>query len=211
MIEKRLRDKIAQLIDEADALAAMAVETDKGYAEATAWLVETLNVVKLALPDPFQPFRFQIELTARQTMSSVKVLTIAATLRSLLKDVDRGLVGTITNKIRGETFDDLLDLAVAYRGRDGKDQAGAVVSIVFEDTMRKIYADKIDKVAQPELEQVTIALTKKEVITEEQAAQARAAALVRNKALHANWNGFTMDGVDATIKITKALIEAYLK
>lgn len=38
----------------------------------------------------------------------------------------------------------------------------------------------------------------------------RAAALVRNKSLHANWNGFTMDGVDATIKITKALIEAHL-
>ena len=76
--------------------------------------------------------------------------------------------------------------------------------------MQKIYADKIDKVMRPQLEEVIVALTK-EVITEEQATQARAAALVRNKALHANWNGFTMDGVDATIKFTKALIEAYLK
>ena len=100
-------------------------------------------------------------------------MTVRSTLQLLLADVEKGLVGTITNKIRAETFVDLLDLAVAFRGRDGKGQAGAVVSIVFEDTMRKIYADKIDKVARPELEQVIIALTKKEVITEEQATQAR--------------------------------------
>jgi hypothetical protein len=143
--------------------------------------------------------------------TSQRLLIVRRTFWLLLEDVEKGLVGTITNKIRAETFDELLDLAVAYRGRDGKDQAGAVVSIVFEDTMRKIYADKIDKVMRPQLEEVIVALTKKEVITEEQATQARAAALVRNKALHANWNGFTMDGVDATIKFTKALIEAYLK
>ena len=58
---------------------------------------------------------------------------------------------------------------------------------------------------------VTFALTKKEVITEEQARQARVAQLVRNKALHADWDGFTKEGVNDTVKITKALIEAHPK
>ena len=35
--------------------------------------------------------------------------------------------------------------------------------------------------------------------------QARTAALVRNKATHADWNAFDMDGVDHTIKFTKII------
>ena len=40
--------------------------------------------------------------------------------------------------------------------------------------------------------------------------QARTAALVQNKATHADWNGFGMDGVDHTIKFTKALLKDHL-
>ena len=40
-----------------------------------------------------------------------------------------------------------------------------------------------------------MALTKSEVITEEQAKQARVAAHVRTKATHADWDEFTMQGV----------------
>ncbi len=43
-------------------------------------------------------------------------------------------------QIRGETFDNFLDHAVAYRDCGGKDQAGVIAGVVFEDTMRKIYA-----------------------------------------------------------------------
>ena len=40
--------------------------------------------------------------------------------------------------------------------------------------------------------------------------QARTAALVRNKATHADWNAFDIDGVDHTIKFTKALLKDHL-
>jgi hypothetical protein len=82
---------------------------------------------------------------------------------------------------------------------------------VFEDTVRKIYADKVDKFSRPELEQVIVALTKKGTITDQQARQVRVAQLVRNKASHAEWSGFDIEGVNDTIKITKTLIEAHLK
>jgi hypothetical protein len=210
MIEKKLRDKIAQLIACADAYAEAANQTERGVANATAWVTEALNVVQLAVPDRFQPYRQQIELAVYATVSQ-KVLTIAATLRSLLADVDLGLVSTLANTIRAEAFDNFLDHAVEYQKRKRKNEAGVIAAGVFEDTMRKIYADKIDKFSRPDLEQVIIVLTKKEVITVEQEKQARVAQLVRNKAAHADWDGFTMQGVDDTIKITKALIEAHLK
>lgn len=210
MVEKRLRNKIAQLIQRADACADAAKKTERGVADATAWVVEAINVVKLALPDPFQPYRTQIALTLAASLSQ-KVLTIAATLRSLLADVDAGLVSTLANAIRAETFDNFLDHAEAYRDCCAKDQAGVIAGVVFEDTMRKIYADKIDKMIRPDLEQVIIALTQQRVITEQQAKQARVAAHVRTKATHAEWGAFDSGGVDDTIKITKTLIAEHLK
>ena len=89
-----------------------------------------------------------------------------------------------------------------YRDRGGKDRAGVIAGVVSRTRCEKLYADKIDIVARPELEQVIIALTEKEVITDEQAKQARVATHARTK------DGFTMDGVDATIRLTKILIEA---
>ena len=210
MIEKRLRDKIAQLIGRAEQTfenAPIEARSERWLADGRAWIVEANHVVELALPDPLQAYRRQVLIGSILE----RVLTMASILRSLLADIDAGLVGTIANKIRAETFDDFLDHATAYRDRGAKDQAGVIAGVVFEDTMRKIYADKIDKVSRLELEQVIIALTKQQVITDEQAKQARVAAYVRTKASHADWDGFSMDGVDDTIKITKALIEAHLK
>lgn len=214
MIEKKLRDKIEQLIARANDLENVAESrrNDHWTASVDAWTTSVVNVIRLAVPDMFQPYRQAIESPVlRLQTTSQRLLIIRSTLQLLLADVEKGLVGTIANKIRAETFDDFLDLAVAYQGRGAKENAGVIAGVVFEDTMRKIYADKIDKVTRPDLEQVIIALTKKEVITEEQAKQARVAQLVRNKAAHADWDGFTMEGVNDTIKITKALIEAHLK
>jgi hypothetical protein len=76
---------------------------------------------------------------------------------------------TLANAIRAETFDNFLDHAVAYQKESRKNEAGVIAAVVIENTMRKIYADKIDKLSKHELEQVIIQLTKKHVITEQQA------------------------------------------
>ena len=212
MIEKKLRGKIAQLIDRAvNILNVPKPSRDSRWATtAQTWLTETVNVIALALP-PDQTYRQHINWAVNDDDYEARVTRTSDMLGALLRDIDAGLVSTLTNAIRAETFDNFLDHAVAYRDRGGKDQAGVIAGVVFEDTMRKIYADKIDKVSRPELEQVIIALTKQQVITDEQAKQARVAAYVRTKASHADWDGFSMGGVDDTIKITKALIEAHLK
>jgi hypothetical protein len=212
MIEKKLRDKIAQLIDRAPTYtdAQIMERTERWKADGAAWIVEADNVVQLAVPDFMNAYRRRMVTATLSGPMLDRVQTIASLLRSLLTDIVEGLIGTLKTKVQAETFEDFLDHAVAYRKRGEKDQAGVIAGVVFEDTMRKIYADNIDKVARPELEQVIIALTKQHVITEEQAKQARVAQLIRNKAAHGEWDGFTMEGVDDTIKITKALIEAHL-
>lgn len=213
MIEKKLRDKIEQLIARAPALEGKApiTEETRWKAAGEAWCTEAVNAVELAVPDVFNAYRSRMTTAALFGSTPQRVTLIASLLRSLLNDIDAGLVSTLANAIRAETFDNFLDHAVAYRDRGQKDQAGVIAANVFEDTMRKIYADKIDKFSRPELEQVIVALTKNGTITDQQARQVRVAQLVRNKAGHAEWSGFDMDGVNDTIKITKTLIEAHLK
>jgi len=213
MIEKALRDKIARLIAEADRFENVAEirRNNEWLANVDAWITSVLNTIKMALPDLGQAYRQRIEMAAMPfDTASQRLLIIRSTLRGLLIDVDEGLVGTIADKIRAETFESFLDQAEAHRDR-AKDFAGVIASVMFEDTLRRMYANRIDKFQRPDLEQVIIALEQKQVITQEQGRQARVAQLVRNKALHADWANFTRGGIDDTIKITKALIEEHLK
>lgn len=213
MIEKKVREKIVRLIEKSDAVADGVKVSNKGKARATAWVTEAQNVAELAVPDQFHTYRSQIKLSAMLSLDGVdqQVLTVAELLRSLLGDIDAGLVATLANAIRAETFADFLEHAVAYRKEGRKNEAGVIAGVVFEDTIRKIYADKIRTFSRPELEQVIIALSKNQVISEEEAKQARVAAHVRTKATHADWSAFSEKGVDDTIRFTRALIETHLK
>jgi hypothetical protein len=217
MIEKKLRDKITQLIDRAPTYAddksieAIMRRTERWFADGEAWIVEATNVVELAVPDPFNSYRKRMVTAPIVGSMTERVELIASLLRSLLENIDAGLIGTLKTKVQAETFEDFLDHAVAYRDRDYKDQAGVIAGVVFEDTMRKIYTNNIGSSISKQLEDVMNELTAKGVITPEQKKRMQAPAFIRTKATHANWGAFTMEGVDDTIKITKELIEAHLK
>jgi len=217
MIEKKLRDKIEQLIDRAPTYAddssveAIMRRTDRWFADGEAWIVEAENVVTLAVPDFLNAYRKRMVTATIGGAMPEQVQLIASLLRSLLDNIDEGLIGTLKTKVQAETFEDFLDHAVAYRDRDYKDQAGVIAGVVFEDTMRKIYANNIGSSIGKQLEDVINELAAKGVITQEQKKRMQAPAFVRTKATHANWGAFTLEGVDDTIKITKALIEAHLK
>ena len=213
MIDKALREKIEQLIARAPGIADAPImdRSVQWRADGEAWVVEANNAVRLAVPDYLNAYRSRMATAAIFGPIPERVPLIAALLRSLLADIDAGLIGTLKTKVQAETFDDFLDHAVAYRDRGYKNPAGVIAGVVFEDTMRKIYADKINKIGRPnKLEDVISALTKNDVITDQQAKQARVAAHVRTKATHALWDEFDITGVDDTIKITKALLKDHL-
>lgn len=214
MIEKRLRDKIEQLIARASGISDVPFgdRTEEWKANGEAWVTEAVNAVELAVPDYINAYRRRM-VTASQFLIPLpeRVPVIASLLRSLLGDIDAGLVGTFKTKVQAETFDNFLDHAVAHRHRGRKDQAAVIAGAVFEDTVRKIHADKIGGVTTGKrLDGLITDLTQKGVITQEQSRQARTAAFVRTKASHAEWTEFSLDGVTDTIKITKALLKTTL-
>ena len=177
---------------------------------ARAWIVEVINVVELAIPTSENAYRRSIIKAAEHGSALERVQTISHVLPSLLQDIDAGLISSLSNKVRAEVFDDFLDHAVAYQQQKKKNEAGVIAGVVFEDTVRRIYSQKIGDNKGAKLEDIINELAKKDVITGQQSKQAKVAAHVRTKASHAQWDEFDLQGVEATIQITRSFLAEHL-
>jgi hypothetical protein len=69
-----------------------------------------------------------------------------------------------------------------------------ISGVVFEDTVRRIYRDKVADDKDKSLEDMINALAKNGVITGQQSKQAKVAAHVRTKATLARWDEFEYCG-----------------
>jgi hypothetical protein len=209
VINNIVRRKIQDLIARAPSLIGGGdLPHDARMAKCSSWITEALNVTQFAIPSPQNPYRAQIERTLGSKDYCVAV--IAETLRSLLPDIDAGLLGDLGNQVRAETFDDFLDHGQAYLDGARKMEAGVIAGVVFEDTVRRIYRDKVADDKDKSVEDMINALAKNSVITAQQSKQAKVAAHVRTKATHARWDEFTIDGVRDTIQVTRRFLADHL-
>ncbi len=129
-------------------------------------------------------------------------------LENLLSDVEAGLIASLEDRVRAETFDDFLDHADKYH-KKGRKVSGILAGVVFEDTIRTIA--KHHGADAGHLDTTIDNLVKKNVITGTEAKRAKVAAHVRTKATHADWEEFGLTDVGTTIKFTKELIATHLE
>lgn len=215
MIEESIRRKIEDLIDRSVPIVdgcgpgGIARSILDEFA-CHGWLAEALNVVELAIPMPDNAYRQRVERVAGGGGLVLRVGSIAEIFRALLPDIDAGLLGHLGNKIRAETFDNFLDHAEMYRQEGRPQEAGVIAGVVFEDTIRRIFRDKIGDDKDQSLEGLINTLTKRDVITGQQSKQAKVASHVRTKATHARWDEFDLAGVEATIEITRLFLREHL-
>ena len=212
MIEANARKKIAMLIERAQRLVGtpQGLRNEEWVASTATWLAETENVVALAVSDYLHPYRKHISLALGYGPYEKRLRTTASMLEALVTDSDGGLLTGLLNKVRTETFDNFLDHAVEYRKKKYKNQAGVIAGVVFEDTIRKIYSDKIGPHSGKPLEELINGLAKQDIISEQQSKQAKVAAHVRTKATHALWDEFDLEGVDTTIGLTRTLLHKHM-
>ena len=85
-----------------------------------------------------------------------------------------------------------------------------IVGVVFEDSMRRICRKYSIAEKDVNLDTLISQMVKDNKLTEMKAKRARAAAHVRTKATHAQWDEFTAKDVAATPAVTRELIEAHL-
>jgi hypothetical protein len=188
------------------------IRDERHYGQLEGWLVEANNIVQLAVPTVHNAYRLRMEKIADPEGKSIVRCVASGTelLLGLFQDIKAGLLVDLDKKITADTFDNFLDHAELYRSEGRKMEAGVIAGVVFEDTVRRIFRDKIDDDKGKPLEQLINALATEGVITGQQSKQAKVAAHVRSKATHALWDEFDLAGIDGTIEITKTFLREHL-
>lgn len=213
-IEEAVAIRLQELVKEAESLRGGS-ENGKAYDDEkwAGWMASSLNIVQLLCPMDSNAFRKRAEdIAARPSGWRVNknVGEFMALLQYLARDIDAGLLTSIADRARAETFDDFLEHSRAYLKEQRKQEAGVICGVVFEDTVRRICRKFCIEEAGVQLDVLISALTKIEVLTSAKAKRARVASHVRTQATHAQWDEFDISDVSATIDITQELIRVQL-
>jgi hypothetical protein len=210
---ERVIEKLNALVVEAASLNNMCVmkiwDEDDCNHRAVAWIASAHNAILLICPDESSPYRQTVDALISNSSDGSPMWfmsRIAAVLTQVSRDAAGGLLSSFANTVRAEVFDDLLEHARHALGGGRKNEAAAVSSVVFEDTVRRI-ADK-HNVAQKgvKLDVVISSLTTAKVFSAIKAKRARAAADLRNQATHAQWEQFGAEDVAPAMDFTAELI-----
>ena len=216
-IEEAVAKRLRNLIREAETLRhgdenGQAYDDNQMH-QCSGWLTSALNIVQILCPNESNAFRKRAEEIADRKsgwMINSDVGEFSALLLNLERDIAAGLLTSIADKARAETFDEFLEHGRAYLKDQRIKEAGVISGVVFEDTVRRICRKRGIVEAGVNLDSLISALTKIEVLTDTKAKRARVAAHVRTKATHAQWEGFDVGDVTATIDISQELIMTQL-
>ncbi len=216
-IEIAVANRLQELVESADLLrrtdAHGQAYNEEQLQECSGWLTSALNVVQILCPNESNAFRKRAEeICIRRSGWSTPsdVGEFKFLLANLSRDIDAGLLASIADRARAETFDDFLEHGRAYLKEGRKQEAGVICGVVFEDSVRRICHKHNVVELDVKLDVLISALAKIEVLTTSKAKRARVAAHVRTKATHAQWDEFDLADVSATVDITQELISSQL-
>ena len=216
-IEENIRTRLQQLLDDSTHLSPGKKNGQcTGVIQmqaCSAWLTAAQNLVHLICTDPTAPYRSKADRVALREhgyMINAAVGELAAVLTALQNDADLGLLASVADRARAETFDDFLDHADVYLQNKRKKEAGVIAGVVFEDTVRRLCRKKTIVEKGERIDELISALSSKGEISGIKAKRARVAAHVRTKATHAQWDEFEFEDVRATIEITREFISSNL-
>ena len=217
-IEDAIRTRLVELAKDGRRLAGLGnqheqcVDTED-RADCAAWLAAAHNAVHLVIEKPASPYRQKADVIASGTHGyqvHLAVGELARILEVLLKDGDAGLLASVADQARAETFDDFLDHALHYLHLKRKQEAGVIAGVVFEDTLRRVCRKHGIPDKDVKLDSLISELAGLDLLTTVKAKRARAAADVRTKATHAQWDEFEIEDVRATINFARELMDQHL-
>lgn len=141
--------------------------------------------------DNLQKQATAINAKARSAYAAEQMMQVAVgALRSLKREIQAGLIGSLQRQMSGEVLTDFLQLsklALDETGDDAKNVSAVLAAALFEDTMRRLSKAKgiphIDK-----LQDVITELKIKTVLQGTEVGIAQSYLNFRNSALHAQWD-----------------------
>lgn len=216
-VEEVVKTRVAELIEQSGKLSVGNEHgqcvNERQLQACSAWLTAAQNAVHLICTSETAPYRQKADQIASRNHGYVAhdaVGELAAVLRNLLSDADAGLLASVADRARAETFDDFLDHADAYYRDSLKNESGVIAGVVFEDTLRRICRKQGISEKGQKLDGLISELSSNGELSAVKAKRARVAAHVRTKASHAQWQEFELEDVRATIEFTRELIAAKL-
>jgi len=217
-IEDKVRKKFEELLNEGVQLkhrkgrSQVRSEVHRQY--CIGWLASAQNIVHLVVTNPVNPYRATVDKVCSTDLGydvPNSVGEVSVILRSLLQDIDSGLLASIEDQTRASVFDDFLDHAKEYAKDKRKKEAGVIAGVVFEDTLRGICRNTGIEEKDKKLDSLIDKLVKAGTLTQVKAKRAKVAAHVRTKATHAQWDEFELEDVNTTIDFTEELILKHLE
>lgn len=216
-VEDAVKKRIKELLEEAEWLTRRndsgAAISDQQCHECAAWIVSAQHIVHLVCADIKTPYLARANNIAEKDhgwLINQGVGQLAALLQNLLKDANAGLLSSVADRARAETFDDFLDHADQYIADGRKNESGVIAGVVFEDTLRRMcHRLEIDEKGA-KLDALISELAGRGELSAVKAKRARVAAHVRTKASHAQWDEFEINDVQATIEFTRELVSSKL-
>ena len=216
----RAIQRLRQLIEEGEMLSQSDntghVASSAQYQEARGWITAARNILLHIFPDKNSPYMEHVDGAIEDCKNceweyvAGTVGVIRALLKNLLTDIQVGLLNSIADRARAETFDHFLDHAREYLANGQRKEAGVIAGVVFEDTVRRIAAKRRIEEHGKKLDSLISALASDGAISGVMAKRCRAAADVRTKATHAQWDEFDTGDVQATVAVTDELVLAKL-
>jgi hypothetical protein len=213
-VEQKIRGRVLSLIHEGEQLSPgdrHDQARNQGHANACiGWIGAANHVIALACPSPKHPYR---EAGERITTHShgFSANRGVGELKQLIVDIDQGMLASVADQARAETFDDLLDQATKYNAQGRLDGSAILATAVFEDTLRRISRTNGIPEKDVKTDTVITALDQGGFITGVVAKRCRAAAGARNKALHSQWDEVTLQDVEMVIALTRELLTTHLR
>lgn len=214
-VEDNILRRLDELIEQSNLLSVGDVNGQcvepKQMADCSAWITAAQNAVHLVVTSPDAPYRLKADRIAGRSFGYVihkAVGELASVLRNMVDDARAGLLASVANQARAETFDDFLDHADLYLSEKRKNEAGVIAGVVFEDTLRQICRNEGIVEKGLKLDGLISELSTRGELSGVKAKRARVAAHVRTKASHAQWDEYELEDVRATIEFTRELISA---
>jgi hypothetical protein len=218
VIEQNIQDRIIALVEEGERLSLGnehgQLLDDTHESECVGWMGAANHALAAVCPSPVNAYREAAERIVKHPFGyalNLGVGHLTSLLKQLLTDIDLGLLSSVANQARAETFDDLLDHAARYHKDQRLDGSAILATAVFEDTLRRICRAKGIPDKDVKSDSLITSLDQGGFITSIVAKRCRAAGGARNKALHAQWDEITLQDVESVIALTRELLTAHLR